>query len=107
MKYSLIVLAMIATLATGAMAKEGKGKGAAGAEPAKKEMTAEQKAEHTAKALERIKSKDEALYKELIALKEKDPAAFEAKMAELHKKRHAEAGKGKDEAKKGCKDAAK
>jgi hypothetical protein len=108
MKYSLIVLAMIATLATGAMAKEGKGKGAAGAEPAKKEMTAEQKAERTAKMLERIKSKDEALYKELVALKEKDPAAFEAKMAELHKKHHADGkGKGKDGAKKECKDAAK
>lgn len=106
MKFSLIVLAMIATLATGTMAKGGKA--AAGAEPAKKEMTAEQKAEHMAKALERIKSKDEALYKELVALKEKDPAAFEAKMADLRKKHHAEAGKGKDGAKgKACKDAAK
>jgi hypothetical protein len=105
MKYSLIVLAMAAALATGTMAKECTG--AAGKEPAKTEMTAEQKAAHTAKALERIKTKDEALYKELVALKEKDPAAFEAKMAELHKKRHAEAGKGKDGAKKECKDAAK
>lgn len=107
MKYSLIALAMIATLATGAMAKEGKG--AAGKEPAKTEMTAEQKAEKQAKVLAAIKAKDEALYNELIALKEKDPAAFEAKMLELRKKHH-EAGKGKGkggEKGKGCKDAAK
>jgi uncharacterized protein with von Willebrand factor type A (vWA) domain len=109
MKYSLIVFAMVAALATGAFAKEGKGKGAAGAEPAKKEMTAEQKAEHTTKALERIKTKDEALYKELVALKEKDPAAFEKKMMEQHQKRHGEKGKGKKGGEKGkdCKDAAK
>jgi hypothetical protein len=93
MKYSLIVMAMVAALATGTMAKEGTG--AAGTEPAKKEMTAEQKAEHQVKMLERIKSKDEALYKELVALKEKDPAAFEAKMTELRKKHHARDGKGK------------
>ncbi|MEI6646333.1 MAG: hypothetical protein WCP12_09865 [bacterium] len=105
MKYSLIVLAMIAALATGTMAKDGAG--AAGAAPAKKEMTADQKAAHTAKMLENIKAKDEALYKELIALKEKDPAAFEAKMAELRAKHRAEAGKGKGGAKKACKDAAK
>jgi len=37
------------------------------------------------KRLERIKAKDEALYKELIALKEKDPKAFKAKMHELAK----------------------
>jgi hypothetical protein len=105
MKYSLIVMVMIAALATGAMAKEQKATG--GAEPAKKEMTAEQKAEHTAKALERIKTKDEALYKELVALKEKDPAAFEKKMGELRAKHHAAGGKGKDGAKKECKDATK
>jgi len=100
MKYSLIVMVMVAALATGAMAKEKAC--AAGAEPAKKEMTADQKAAHTAKALERIKSKDEALYKELIALKEKDPAAFEAKMAELRKQHRegAAKGKGKGKAKK-------
>jgi hypothetical protein len=105
MKYSLIVMVMIAALATGAMAKDKKE--AAGAEPAKKEMTAEQKAAHTTKMLERIKTKDEALYKELVALKEKDPAAFETKMTELRKKHHAAGGKGKDGAKKECKDAAK
>ena len=93
MKYSLIVFAMIAALATGAMAKEKKAAGAPA--PAKKEMTADQKAAHVAKALEAIKAKDEALYNELIALKEKDPAAFEAKMAEQCKKGHTDGAKGK------------
>jgi len=51
------------------------------------------------KRLERIKAKDEALYKELVALKEKDPAAFKAKMRELAKAdaaaAKAKAGEGK------------
>ncbi len=109
MKYSVILVAMIATLATGIMAKDGKvevSKNASAnkAEPEKKDTANdkkakaadEQKAERMTEMLERIKETDKALYKELAALKKKKPAAFEAEMAKILKKHHAEAGGSKD-----------
>ena len=92
MKVSLIMIAMVATLASGVMAK---GQKAGAGEPAKKEVTAEQKAKKYDKALEKIKAKDQALYNELVALKVSDPAAYEARMETLCKGKSEGKDKGK------------
>jgi len=101
MKYSLLAVTLIATLASGVLAQEQAAQPAA--QPAKKEhkqMTPEQREAMINKRLEVIKAKDEAQYKELVALKEKDPKAFAAKMRELGPKRGAggEHKKGKNKA---------
>lgn len=114
MKYLLISVAMIATCATGIMAKNGKVEASKNAsanksEPEKKATANDTKvaadaqvAERMTEMLERIKETDKALYKELAALKKKNPAAFEAEMAKILKKHHAESGGGKaDERQKG------
>lgn len=108
----MLVCAMVAAMGLTGMAEEKAAVADAGAEKVqvqgekKKhgEMTEAQREARTAKALEQIKAKDEALYKELVALKEKDPEAFKAKMKELRAKAHAQApaegkGKGKPKAK--------
>ena len=91
MKYSVIIVAMIATWATGIMAKDVKAEASKSASANKAELgkkeaandqkakaADEQKAERMTEMLERIKEKNKALYKELVALKKKNSAAFEA-----------------------------
>jgi hypothetical protein len=108
MKYMLISVAMIATWATGIMAKDGKDEtsntaSTAKAEPDKKEAGWEQNAAPMAEMLVRIKEKDASLYKALVELKKKSPIAFEAAMYEIFKRHHAESDKGKEEKKvQGC-----
>ena len=87
----MLVCAMMVAMGMSVLAEEqaavaGDAKVQVQAGKAKKaKLTEAQREEMMNKRLERIKAKDETLYKELIALKEKDPAAFKAKMRELAK----------------------
>jgi len=109
MKYSVILAAMIATWATGIIAKDGKVEDSKTSSANKTELEKkevgndkkakaadEQKAERVTEMLERIKETDKALYKALVALKKKHSAAFEAEMAEIFKKHYAESGRDND-----------
>jgi len=100
MKHVMLAFAVMAALATGAMAAENAAGAEAGKGKAKHgEMTKEQREEMINKRLEAIKAKDEAKYKELVELREKDPEAFKAKMREMAKEEHAKGGKGKGKGK--------
>ena len=83
MKCSLMAFAVMATLATSVMA-QGPG---AGQQRINRELTPEQREQMENRMLERMKSTDEAQYKELKDLKEKDKAAFDKKMGEIRQKR--------------------
>ena len=99
----MLVCAMVAAVCLSTLAEE-PAKAAAAGEQAQvqagkgekgkhKQLTEAEREAMMTKRLEKIKEKDEALYKELVALKEKDPEAFKLKMRELGKAQ-AEAGKG-------------
>jgi hypothetical protein len=106
MKYLVVIVAMSVTVVTGIMAKNEKGETtkaetpkaevAASAAADKMDKTAKGKEDQTTRMLEHIKENDIERYNELVVFKKKRPNAFERIMEELHKKHHAEAGKGGD-----------
>jgi len=94
MKYSLMVFAVMATLATGVMAQNAQ-------QPAggqRRQLTPEQLEQMQTRQLDRIKADNEDLHKELVALKEKDPEAFQKKLADINQNRMLERLKTTNEA---------
>lgn len=90
----LLACALMTAITLGGMAKEnaadgegGKAKQVKRERPERGPMTPERKKAMMDKRMERIKEKDEALYKELSALREKDPEAFDNRMREMAKAR--------------------